>query len=157
MIDFKQKLSSHFTFGEVTTTESRKLIDQNRIEAEQYLNVLTELCEKLLEPIRVKFGPVVVHSGFRCKKLNSSIGGSKTSQHMVGQAADLHVVGHTLESVFDWIRKESSLKVGQCILEGWSAGNPSWIHISLGEPYRDPAKCGQFLTFNGKRYVKVKT
>lgn len=149
------KLSAHFTFGELTSTSRSSLLDTNRREAVPLLKAGKALCEDLLEPIRNKFGPVIIHSGFRGPSLNSAVGGSKTSQHLKFEAADFHCANATLQEVFDWIRKESGLHYGQVILEGSTPGKPTWIHISLGHPWRDRNSCMQAMKYDGKKYSQV--
>jgi uncharacterized protein YcbK (DUF882 family) len=153
-----KQLSTHFSLFELTRTENRRYLDQNRLSAmfPQLLEKASILCNTLLEPIRVHYGsPLIIHSGYRCLTLNKAIGGSKTSQHCLFEATDFHIVNIPLQTVFDWIRKESGLKFGQLILEGWSGGYPSWIHISLGEPFRQKEKCQQVMTFDGKKYIRL--
>lgn len=151
-----EKLAPNFTFGELTTTKQTSYLDRNRREAQAYLEAGRALAE-MLQVVRDHFGsPLNVHSAFRGPTLNSVIGGSKTSQHMRFEAADFHVEGRTLQEVFDWIRKESGLKYGQIILEGSQPGRPTWIHLSLGEPWRAASKCRQQLTFDGTNYRTVK-
>jgi len=143
----KVKLSDHFTFEELTATSQTALQGVNRTEAMRHLPTLTSLATDLLEPIRTHFGkPLIVHSGFRGPALNTAIGGSKTSQHMKGEACDFHIEGVSLQDTFDWIKKHSGLKWGQLIKE------PGWIHISLGSPWRPVSLCGQTLSFDGKTY-----
>jgi zinc D-Ala-D-Ala carboxypeptidase len=150
------KLSPHFSFYEMTTTNHRTYLDENRNPPQDTLSNGYALCASLLEPIRVHFGkPVIIHSGYRCPGLNGAIGGSKSSQHMTFQAADFHVNGVDLRKVFEWIWKESDLRWGQLILEGWSVGAPTWIHISLGEPWRDADKSRQVLTFEAGKYTRL--
>lgn len=144
------QLSPHFSFDEMTRTGQTALQAKNREEANAVLDSLTHVCTDLLEPIRAKFGPVSINSGFRGPAVNTAIGGSKTSQHMKGEAADFTVPGHTLEEVFAWIVRESQIKFGQVILEGRTPV-PTWIHISLGSPWRK-GKVGEVLTFDGKKY-----
>ena len=49
------------------------------------------LVSEVLDPVREKLGmPIVVNSGYRCEKHNKDVGGVKNSQHLVGQAADIH-------------------------------------------------------------------
>jgi zinc D-Ala-D-Ala carboxypeptidase len=51
---------------------------------------LRELAVKCLQPLRNKYGRAIhVNSGYRCKRLNEAVGGSKTSDHMKGMAADI--------------------------------------------------------------------
>lgn len=145
-------LSPHFTLHELTRTSSG-LYNGPTIDK---IRALTVLCSSLLEPVRNRFGPVSIHSGFRSAAVNEKIGGSKTSQHMRGEAADFHCPGATLEHVMKWIVTESGLAYGQVILEGHTAGEPTWIHLSLGAPYRLGSACQQALTFDGKSYHPYK-
>lgn len=47
-----------------------------------------------LQKIRDHFGkPVIINSGYRCEKHNSRVGGSKSSRHLMGMAADIAVQG----------------------------------------------------------------
>jgi zinc D-Ala-D-Ala carboxypeptidase len=149
-------LSPHFTFEELTTTSRDSLLEQNRFEAKARLAALTDLATTLLEPVRAKFGPVSIHCAFRGPALNAAVGGAKSSQHLVGEAADFHCPNAKLEDVMAWIVRESGLKYGQVILEGRN-GPPTWIHISLGAPYRSPGSCQQALvTRDGKTYSPYK-
>lgn len=110
------ELSKHFTLEEFTNSPTAvyKKID-NTPNKEQIEN-MKALCLNVLEPIREKLGkPVKVTSGFRCPKLNSLIGGSSTSQHMEGKAADIHVEGMTTEELFVFVC--SNFKFDQCIQE----------------------------------------
>lgn len=145
-------LSPHFTLSELIRTSSGLHNDPTIIE----INALRALCTTLLEPVRNRFGPVLIHSGFRSKAVNAKIGGAKSSQHMRGEAADFHCPGATLEHVMRWIVVESELHYGQVILEGHTAGEPTWIHFSLGAPYRIGSKCQQALTFDGQSYHPYK-
>lgn len=151
-------LSSHFTLAEMCRTEVRHLQDVNASEALGYLAPLRELCAVILEPLRLHFGPVVIHSGFRMPALNSYVDGSKTSQHMKGEAADFHAVGVSLETVFDWLRTHElfeSRRIGQVILEGHAAGKPTWVHVSLGVPWRPYKDCAEARGFDGAHYTRV--
>lgn len=145
-------LSPHFTLAEMTRTSSGLA----NVPTDAEVKALTALCVTLLEPVRNRFGPVSIHSGFRSKAVNAKIGGSKTSQHMRGEAADFHCPGATLEDVMRWIVVESGLSYGQVILEGHTAGEPTWIHLSLGSPWRLGSSCMQALTFDGKAYHPYK-
>jgi hypothetical protein len=145
-------LSPHFTLAELTRTSSGQPNVPNAAEAK----ALVALCSSLLEPVRSKFGPVSIHSGYRSKAVNEAIGGSKTSQHMKGEAADFHCPAAKLEDIMRWIVTESGLHYGQVILEGHTAGEPTWIHFSLGAPWRVGSQCQQALTFDGKSYHPYK-
>ena len=120
------------------------------MEAEHFAGPLGRLCTQILEPIRAKWGPVIVHSGFRCKALNDAVGSKDTSQHMRGEACDFHVLGRLngepLKEVFIWIWKQSGLKFGQLI---WECG--TWIHVSLPTLKQNQ----QVMDYDGKKYTKL--
>ena len=144
-------LSENFSWREMIHTTHRELINDNRIQAEADIRLLLNaraLCRTVLQPIRDLLGPVVIHSGFRSPKLNVDVGGSVKSQHMDFEAADFHVLGMGVEEAYSIIRAEliekDVISVGQYILEG----HASWIHISLGYPWRDAQKNGQVMTIN---------
>ena len=75
-----KRLSAHFTVGEMECKCGCGLCDIDpRLLA-------------VLEDVRSAVGrPVRVHSGHRCHQHNRSIGGSPTSQHLHGKAADVSV------------------------------------------------------------------
>lgn len=90
---------------------------------------LKRLAEQVLDPLREEMGcPINVSSGFRCKKLNDAVKGSKGSQHMNGEAADIYCRDN--KKLFDTAKRmmdEGRITVGQLIDEY----NYSWVHISL--------------------------
>ena len=149
------QLSPHFTLEELTRTSRTEYQQANDFEARSYLQELTALAQ-MLEVVRAKFGPVSVHSAFRGLTANAAVNGSKNSQHLRGEAADFHCAGAKLENVMHWIVYESGLRYGQVILEGRN-GPPTWIHLSLGEPYRVGSSCRQALvTTDGRSYAPWK-
>ena len=71
-----------------SATARREGIDNRPTESAYHL--LHVLVDQLLDPIREAWGgPIVVSSGYRCKKLNTLVGGAKNSHHMLGCAADI--------------------------------------------------------------------
>lgn len=139
------QLSPHFSLSELAYTSMVEFAHANELEAATYAQPLTVLCQTLLEPVRAKFGPVAIHSGFRGVTVNAAAGGRKGSQHLRGEAADFHCPAAKLEDVMRWIVHDSGLRYGQVILEG-RRGPPTWIHLSLGTPYRAGSACMQALT-----------
>jgi len=97
-MSINEKLSTHFTLKEmiISETASREGIDNTPTKKE--IENLRQLCINVLEPLRkglrLKFNNnsvLIVTSGYRGKKLNTAIKGSKTSQHVNGEAADFHM------------------------------------------------------------------
>ena len=135
-------LTEHFSWEEMTATSHADLQAQNRVEAESYRQALTATC-KLGEEVRAILGvPMTVTSGFRGPSVNAAAKGSRTSQHMKGEAMDfLPGGGLSLQTAFDRILdagKAGKIYWGQLLIER------GWIHISLGSPWRDPARCGEY-------------
>jgi Peptidase M15 len=93
-----------------------------------------ELCARVLEPVRARFGkPVRVHCGYRNPEHNRRVGGKHNSWHLFEgsrAAADFHVEGESLHSVFDWLRLQSELPFDKVILES-SGGTPRCVHVQM--------------------------
>lgn len=143
-------LSPHFTLEELTRTGQTALQAKNREEAKAFTGSLVQLAN-MLETIRAHFGrPLKVNSAFRGAAVNAATpGASKTSQHMLGEAADIEIPGVDDADLHRWIVTQSGLKYGQCILE--RPPGRSWVHVSICGT-RDPKRCGEALTFDGKSY-----
>ena len=144
------QLSPHFKLSEFTysATAIRLGID-NSLDATDPAHAavianLRNLCQEVLEPLRTFANspegkpsstpsleiPVMVSSGYRCPALNRAVGGSTNSQHMTGEACDIHLTDTIrLRSWFHWLRYHTSFD--QLILEHTSA-DPThfWIHVS---------------------------
>jgi zinc D-Ala-D-Ala carboxypeptidase len=127
------KLSSNFTLSELCKSETaaRKGIDNT--PPEDVINNLTCLCDMVLQKVRNKLGVVMVTSGYRSPELNKAIGGSVTSDHCKGLAADFEVVGFDNKELALWI--EDNLVFKQLILEFYEEGQPNsgWVHCSFEE------------------------
>jgi hypothetical protein len=118
-------LSEHFTLEELTFSEyaTRQAIDNT--PSQQVIENLILLCTHILEPFRALIQlPLIITSGYRSITVNADIGGSSTSQHCEGKAADFHVSGLTVQQVYDKV-KNSKLPFDQLIQEF-----NQWTHAS---------------------------
>ena len=62
--------------------------------------MVDEVLMLLLQCIREHFGkPVTITSGYRTAAHNATVGGAKSSQHLLGRAADIRVQGVSVEDV----------------------------------------------------------
>ena len=118
-------LSKHFSLEELVRSQAAVRRGIDNTPGPDELARLVELCTHILEPLRMRLGrPVYVNSGYRCKELNTLIGGSRQSQHMRGEAADIEVSGMTAPEVFHYIL-DSGIEYDQVIEEFGE-----WVHIS---------------------------
>ena len=125
-------LTNHFSLQELTNSATAKRLKIDNTPNDSIIKELQEVAN-MLEKIRIVYGkPIIVTSGYRCTKLNNAVGGSKTSQHVKGQAADIRTISDLPEDnkkLFDLIvemGKQNQIKWGQLIDEY----NYNWIHIS---------------------------
>ena len=128
------KLTKNFTYEEMIASSTAKRLKIDNTPSVKELANLRKLCQEVLQPIRDKYGKTItVTSGYRCPKLNRAVGGSTTSQHVFGQAADITLGTPALKKmlfnlILDMMNKKQ-IRVGQLIDEyGYR-----WIHVSL--PY----------------------
>jgi len=125
-------ISPHFSVAELSRSEAaaRNGID-NTPDAEALEN-LRALCDNVLEPLRAAVGkPLRVNSAYRGPKANAAIGGSKTSQHMTGEAADVEVDGMDNTQLAKLI-VSLKLQFDQLIAEFVDPAVPGsgWVHVS---------------------------
>ena len=121
------KLTQHFALAEFTRSESAKRHGVPNEPTPEHLQNLIVLCERVLEPIRIKFGPINISSGYRSKTLNHYIGGSLNSQHCEAKACDIDMDGMgsvSNKEIFEYIKNE--LEFDQLINEF----NYGWVHVS---------------------------
>jgi len=153
------QLSPHFTLAEMTRSDVALRLGIDNGAPLDAIERLKALCAAVLEPVRLRHGPLVVNSGYRCPALNRAIGGAAESQHMRGEAADIEAAesGVSNYTLACWIRDRCPFD--QVILECYQPGKPrsGWVHVS----YRPiggagvgvgPVNRGQTLTYDGRTY-----
>jgi hypothetical protein len=125
-------LSKNFTIDELC--KSQLAIDcgiENKPDSDEVVNNLKLLCEKVLQPVRDHYGkPVRINSGYRSEQVNMLARGSKTSDHILGCAADIEINGVPNAELAQWIA--DNLDYTQVILEFYTPGIPDsgWVHVS---------------------------
>jgi hypothetical protein len=144
------QLSPNFTLEEMVFSQTATRQGINNTPDAQQIENLRNLCTRILQPVRDKFGPIRISSGFRCRRLNSAVGGSSTSDHCYGFAADIIPLAASKKEVAQWIAKNCQFH--QLIMEFGERDNPSWIHIS-----NNPKNAHQILWAHGKptRYSTI--
>lgn len=126
------KLTPNFTLSEMTKSDTALRLDMDNTPNAVQMENLKTLCEKVLQPVRDHFGKgVKVNSGFRHPQVNAAVGGSKTSDHCKGMAADIEIPGVANGDLAQWI--VDNLEFRQVILEFYTPGVPDsgWVHVSF--------------------------
>jgi hypothetical protein len=124
-------LSANFTLKELTKSDTATRLGLDNTPDDETIENLKLLCEKVLQPVREHFGQsVTVNSGYRSPESNAAVGGSKTSDHCKGQAADIEINGVANPDLAQWIM--DNLEYTQLILEFYTQGQPNsgWVHVS---------------------------
>jgi GH24 family phage-related lysozyme (muramidase) len=128
------KLSTLFTLGDVLKGSSGIPKGTNYgLTASEIVCNLKGLAIHCLEPIKSKYPNMVITNTWRSEKVNNSVGGSKTSDHLTGSAADIQLSGFNRKQHFDAIVDIQKILPAfkQLIFE--VKGTSTWIHISFKE------------------------
>ncbi len=124
------RISKNFTLEEMTASDTAKARGILNIPDVQQMCNLCALVHNVLQPLRNHVGSSIsLNSAFRCRQLNSAVGGVSTSQHMKGEAADIDIQGNLTRGKewFQWIRSHCTFD--QLIWEHNKSGT-YWIHVS---------------------------
>lgn len=128
-------LTQNFTLSEMTKSETALRHGMDNTPGEVEIDNLKILAEKVLQPVRDHYTRgVKVNSGYRSPDVNAKVGGSRTSDHCRGMAADIEIPGVPNHELAEWIAQ--NLSFTQVILEFYTRGVPDsgWVHVSY-----DPA------------------
>lgn len=134
------KLSPHFTLGEMTKT-SYETKDGN-IPSRVAIENLRNLCENWLEDLRYSYNvlyggegdiPLIINSAYRSEEVNRCCGGSPTSNHLTGCAADIRCLGPEQMMRYAAILLDMADGTGrdfdELLLE--RRGTTYWIHFAV--------------------------
>ena len=139
----------YFKLWEFTNSATAKRYGINNTPPIGIERNITALVDNVLDPLREKYGKaIVISSGYRCDKLNKIIGGSITSQHRFGEAADITVGNKENNKQLLKIIYELGI-FDQLILEYGG----QWVHVSYkrtGENRKQVLK-----TNDGRHYNKM--
>ena len=148
------KLSPNFSLAEMIKSDTALRLDMENEPDDDHITNMQALAENVLQKVRDHFGKgVKVNSGFRHPDVNAKVGGSKTSDHCKGMAADIEIPGVANADLAEWIVENCEFR--QVILEFYTPGIPDsgWVHVS----YNPDDNKKQVLTAmkeNGKTVYK---
>ena len=122
--------NSYFTIAELCASDTAKKYDIDNTPNPIITSHLQQLIT-FLNPLREAWGSAIkVTSGYRCEKLNSFVGGSKTSSHLIGYGVDLIPTNGKMNEFKKFIVDYMKTRMfDQCIIE--KSGKTEWIHIGL--------------------------
>jgi len=144
------KLSENFTMAEFIKSDTATRLGIDNTPQGEHLEAAKALFENVVQKVRDHFGPTVLNSGYRSPKLNEAVRGVATSQHCLGEAADIEVPGVANAELAEWIR--DNLDFVQVILEFYTPGEPSsgWVHVSYKADGTNRNKCLTASRIDGK-------
>ena len=128
------QITEHFSFKELTRSETARRLGLQNVPSDAEVANIQYTAEQL-EKIRAYVGRgIVVTSCFRSERVNKAVGGSPTSAHRFGLAADCDAIGLTSLAFAKEIikmRDEGEIKFDQLILEFPERGDGAWVHIGF--------------------------
>lgn len=138
------KLTDNFSLHEFLRSQTATRHGISMDPPVEVIDNLRRLCVDILQPYRDVIGvPITITSGYRPPRLNELIGGSTTSAHMDGRAADLYVEGLTPYMVAEGI-KSMELPYDQLIHEFGE-----WVHVGISRE-EDDVRMQDLTAMRGK-------
>lgn len=123
----------NFTLSEFVNSETAKKRKIDNTPSFEIVSHLEELVSTILQPIRTAYGkPLNVTSGYRCPALNKAVGGSPTSAHLYGYAADIQPADGNVKGLIAFAErfmKDNGIMFDQSISE--KSGKTEWWHIAV--------------------------
>lgn len=144
----------YFTIKELCASATATRLGIKNEPSKQATTNLESLVLNILDPLRAAWGGgIIVTSGYRSVALNKAVGGSTTSAHRYGYAADI-VPADGRISVFKafcvkWL-KENEISFDQYIDE---SDGSEWVHIGIKSPSGNQRR--QFLKYRNKKYLPL--
>lgn len=140
----------YFKLEEFTDSPTAKSKGIDNTPSKETIQNLNRLVITILDPLREAWGkPIQITSGYRSPALNKAIGGSATSAHVDGRAADLNIKGINIPAIAK-VAINLKLPFDQIISE-----YGSWVHIGIAKEGSTPRK--QLLIIDkestGGRYI----
>lgn len=130
-------LSLHFSLEEMVASATAKALKIDNTPPDIALHNLRRLAFQL-EEVRDLLGcALVISSGYRGPMLNVAVGGTKTSAHLDGRAADFVPTKGALQDAFANLAK-SPIPFDQLIIE--RTPTAAWIHLGIARDGEKPRR-----------------
>lgn len=122
-------MAIYFTIKEMTKSQTAKLYHMDNTPTKEVVENLKKVMY-ILDIVRVHIGkPILVNSGYRCKRLNEIVGGVQNSMHTKGLAADIRTKEkEDINIMFEFLkRNQKKFKIIELI------NYKTFIHIGVSE------------------------
>jgi hypothetical protein len=119
-------MNLNFSISELIFSDTAIKNNINNMPDLKALDNLLNLIFYLLQPVRDKFGAIIVTSGFRSYYVNKLVGGVSNSNHLYGYAADIVPKQSTFKQVYDFI--VNNLDYDECFIE--QSSGKKWLHVA---------------------------
>jgi hypothetical protein len=149
------QLTENFSLAEMIKSETALRRELDNTPGDEEIENLRTLCEQVLQPLRTAYGRgIKVNSGFRHPDVNAAVGGSRTSDHCKGMAADIEIPGIPNADLAQYIA--DNFDFTQLILEFYTPGVPDsgWVHVSY-DPNNLKKQVLTAMKENGKTVYKA--
>ena len=145
----------YFTIKELCASAKATALGIKNEPSKAALVNLESLVLNILDPLRAAWGGgIIVTSGYRSAALNKAVGGSPSSAHRYGLAADIvpadKRIGVFKAFVVKWL-KDNAINFDQYIDE--QGGGSEWVHIGIKSPSGNQRR--QFLKYRNGNYMSL--
>lgn len=132
------KLTENFYLDELIVSDTAIRLGIANNPSPTVIGNLKQLADSL-ERVRKLLGyPILISSGYRSPSLNRAIGGSFTSAHCLGYAADFNCRKFGSPNEIVKLINDSDIQYDQLIYEGY------WVHFSIAPAMRRQTLTAKF-------------
>ena len=117
----------NFTISELVCSDTAIKNNINNMPDLKSIDNLLNLIFYILQPLRNKFGALIVTSGYRNAQVNKLVSGAPNSNHLYGCAADIIPKLATFKQVYDFT--VNNLDYDECYIE--QSKGKKWLHIAF--------------------------
>ncbi len=143
----------YFTIEELCRSNTAKAKGIDNTPNKEHKEHLVELIENILDPLREAWGSaIIVSSGYRSPALNKAVGGSSTSAHCRGYAADISPANGKMTEFKAFVKKWLKDKNFDQYINEFK-GKSQWVHVGYKNLNGNQRK--QYLVFKGGKYSYI--
>ena len=126
------QLSTHVSLADATASQTAARNGLKNQPPPELIPVLRNTANGIYEPLwYATDGQIRISSFYRSEAVNAAVGGSKTSQHVKGEAMDIQATGSLTNGELLEIARKTLKTFDQLISEFGSVKQPAWVHVSL--------------------------